>query len=334
MEPWTLRPIARYTADCCQAHYDKYDEEIKSAIREVGVRNMLIEQRLHHVLRQFQKRNINVIVMKGCHLIHSLYPFGIRPIEDIDISLDRDYYTVVDQIMGEMGYDHCAADLDLWTHVHVSNKLTYMNRTDPKIPIDFHFSLGSYPYLGRMPFHDLLEHAEPVADDLPAFWVLKSEMLLVHLCLHLFQHHHEKWQVSAYDICTLTTLRDESMDWKVFLSIVEKYALQLPVQYAISKASSLADIPIPAAVTTKLHTMKADRKQRRIFQSSLTMVHGMEKYSVQFWALPGIRLKLQCLRRIVFPSASFLRDHYNGNYFKYVMSVGTTAAKGLYSAWK
>lgn len=329
MDAWTRKPIARFTSDHCKANYEAYDEEMKLAIREIGVRNMMIEKRLQLVLQKLQDKGIPAIIMKGCHLIRTIYPFGIRPIEDIDILLDRKYYAIADEVVCNLGYTSQALGLDVWTHVEISNKVTYINGTHPKIPIDFHFTLGPYPYLGRIPFDVLLAYSERMAVNETIFYILKPEMLLVHLCLHLFQHHDEHWEVSAYDLSAVTTLQTETLNWDRFLTIVKNYALQLPVQYAISKGSTIANIQVPNWVKDKISSCTTTWKERRIFQASLVLNTGMEKHVIQFFTTPSLSVKLQCLRKILFPTKSFLRYYYNRSYLKYIAHMSATAARAL-----
>ena len=329
MDTWTQQPLARFITDQFRADYDAYDEPMKLAIREIGVRNMLIEQRLYTLLTKLHEKQIQPIVMKGCHLIHAVYPFGVRPVEDIDIVLDRKHFAAANKILNDLGYEQHATSMDIWTHIEVSNKLTYWNQSPPLIPIDIHYTLGPYPYLGRIPLQALFDHSEPLSTDKISYLVLKPEMLLVHLCLHLFQHHDEHWQVSASDLSTLTTLWEHNIDWERFIHIVETYSLQLPVHYSLKKAAQFAAIHIPVNRLEAIASLPSSRKELRIFQASLIASEGMEKYIIQFMTLPGMIRKLKCLKRIAFPSKVFLRKYYNGNYLKYLTDISLRAIRTL-----
>lgn len=321
MDDWTRTPMTRFIGDgCAVTTYEDYDEDSKQTIRENGVRNMLINQRLFRILQHFNDHDIPVIIMKGCHLIQSMYPFGVRPIQDIDLLFDRKYYAKAHAIVSHLGYQRQTEHLDLWTHLEVSNKLTYLGDEHPQIPVDFHFTLGPYPYLGRVPFESLLQHTEELTVGQTSFLVLRPEMLLIHLCLHLFQHQDEQWKISAYDISTVTTLRQDTLDWALFVSIVKKYRLCLPTEYAISKAATMTAVPIPIWVMDQIRFASVAKTEHCIFQRSLAVTDLMDKYLIQFLTLPNLRLKVQCLARILLPSKGFLQQYYRGNYLRYISS--------------
>jgi len=332
MEAWTRKPLAQFAAARCVMDYEDYDDEMRAAMREVGVRNMMIERRLHELLRLLEERRLPAIVMKGCHLMQTVYPFGIRPIEDIDILIDRNAYAAADEAVRSLGYADRAFGMDVWTHVEVSNKMTYMNESQPVIPIDMHFTLGPYPYLGRIPFDVLMAHTERIQAKDMEYLVLRTEMLLVHLCLHLFQHRDEHWQVSAYDLQAVSTLQGHTIDWDSFSSIVIEYSLQLPVLYSLKLARELADIHVPSTVIDKLAAVPATRRELRIFHVCMTMSGGMDKHVIQWMTLPTLTLKLKCITRIIFPRHAFLQHYFNNSYAKYAAALCRTAARSLFSA--
>jgi len=284
------------------------------------------------LLEKLQEKEIYPIVMKGCHLIRSIYPFGIRPIEDIDILLDRKHYREVEEVLRSLGYENRAVVMDVWTHVEVSNKMTYMNASQPIIPIDVHYSLGPYPYLGRIPFEALRGLSNRMTANGVQLLVLQPEMLLVHLCLHLLQHQDEHWEKSAYDLSAITILQQEQISWEQFITIVKKYSLALPIRHSIEKARRLAEIRLPEPVMEEIGSTPVGRKERYIFQASLSMNEGMEKYILQFLTLPGLKAKLKCLQKIAFPRKAFLKRYYNGNYPKYVLDIGFKAVRAIFRA--
>lgn len=324
MDKLTHKPLARFIEDQCMVNYHSYDEDTKHTIREIGVRNMHIERRLFALLRKLEEKKISNIVIKGCHLIQAVYPFGIRPLEDMDILIDRKDYAAADEAIRGLGYDDRAFGLDVWTHIMVSNKLTYTNSSHPLIPIDIHYSLGPYPYLGRISFESLFEHSELLSNEKVTMRVLNPEMLLVHLCLHLYQHHDDHWQISAYDLGTLTTIEQNRFDWSRFSSIVSMYSLSLPIRHSLQKAETIASIQIPDFILKELDSMKVSKWEQYIYKASLYLNKGMEKYLLQLLTLPDLKLKLQCLKRAIIPPRPFLRYYYKDSYLRYVIDVCRT----------
>lgn len=333
MEAWTRAPLARFSADGCTWQYAAYDQDIKKAVRAVGARNMLVEQYMLLLLRELEHKGIPTIILKGCHLFGTIYPFGVRPVGDIDIMIDRRHFAAADAVVRQLGgYAHRAKDLDLWSHLNIANKVTYTTAAAPAlVPIDMHFALGPYPYLGRFPFAQLLMYSEPAPlPNLSSVLVLQPEMLLVHLCLHVFQHHDFHREVSAHDIRALTTLLAAKIDWRRFLAITTAHAVHLPVRHSLGIAAAIAGAQIPAAVLAELAALPSTRGQRRIFQISLGAAQEFDRHVVQFLTLPGIRAKLLCLKRIVLPGQGFLKTYYKGSYLKYIKGILAVACRGLF----
>lgn len=326
------KPLSAFIQAGCRADAASWPAETRDAMKEIGVRNMLISRRLATVLDRLAEAGVFPIVMKGAHLIRTVYPFGIRPIEDIDLLMDRRDYAKADAVLQSLGYQSTVNGMDVWTHVEVSNKVTYLNGGQPLIPVDVHYALGPYPYLGRLSHETLLPHANTVRADGTDMRVLETEMLLLHLCLHLFQHRHDHWHVSAHDLAAVTALWEGEIRWDRFVGHVEQYALSLPVLRAFEMAAGLAAIRIPESVTEKIRRLPVSRAERRIYRASLAMAGGMDKYLLQFLTLPGPWRKLRCLRRIAFPRRAFLERHYGGRYWRYVRDVGGKSVRALMRA--
>lgn len=322
-------PQSEFVARGFRADTADWPEALRREMREIGVRNLMIAERLKAVMDKLARAGVRPIVMKGCHLIQNVYPFGIRPIEDIDLLLDRRDYAKADRVLRELGYEDTIIGMDAWTHLEVSNKVTYLNGSQPVIPVDVHFSLGPFPYLGRLTHAELLSETEIVRAGDTDLLVLNPEMLLLHLCLHVFQHRKEHWQVSARDIAVVSAAFADRIRWDRFVDLVGKHALGLPVNHALEMASQIAEPAIPGPIRDRLAGLPASRKEQRIYKASLAMEDGVEKYLLQFLTLPGFTRKMQCLRRIIAPRKAFLKRHYKGNYLRYVADIGTKSLRAL-----
>ncbi|MCC2685183.1 MAG: hypothetical protein K0R75_2082 [Paenibacillaceae bacterium] len=309
-------------------HYIRGDgdrgDEPRETMREIGVRNLFIRNRLGELLDALRLQEIPAITLKGCHLIHTHYPFGVRPVEDIDVLIDRRHYAQADRIIRSLGYDDCASGMDLWTHLNLSNKITYLNQQHPIIPIDVHFSLGPCPYLGAIPHKTIWENAELVDSSDFRSLVLKPEMLLLHLCLHRFQHHYEEWTSSAFDMVAVVRQDGDRLDWDAFIRLVRTHKLVLPVSYAFSRAGELTKLDIPAAVMNELAAIRPGAMESRVFHSSLKQQQDQDRYILQFLTTPRLRVKMQCLKRIIVPGKRFLNHYYNGRYSRYVGHLSKT----------
>lgn len=332
MDSLTHKPLLQYILNGSHVDYASLDAETKEAIRQIGVRNMFIRNRLYELAALFQKAGIDATVLKGAHLIHTIYPFGVRPIEDIDLLIRREDFETADRIIRDLGYQDTAVGMDVWTHLMFSNKMTYLNEGNPVIPIDVHFSLGPNPYLGRVSQELLSTHTGVMEFNECHLNVLLPEMLLVHLCLHLFQHHFDDWHVSCCDIVALIRHEGDRLDWQKFYGIVHSNKLDLPVSYSLQKARELAAIKIPTSQEIGTHRMNAYDKF--IFYLSRKQKRGFDRYLLQFITTPGISLKMRGARRIIFPGKPYLQLYHNGSYFNYLVNMIKTAGSMLSTVFR
>jgi hypothetical protein len=327
MEDIMRKPLLQYIRNGETADYSRMDEELRTVTREIGVRNMYIRNRLYDLIGAMNRKGISATALKGAHLIHSVYPFGIRPIEDIDLLLERKDFAAADAILRGFGYGNTVSGLDMRTHLQFSNKVTYLNESHPVIPVDIHFSLGPYPYLGRLGPEQLRRNTELLRTSECVLNVLRPEMLLLHLCLHLFQHHFDNWQVSGCDIAAVINREEKRIDWQRFKELTEANRLELPVAYSFRKAAELGEFKIPASLETGMKS--ANRYEQWIFRSSLKQQTESDRYFLQFAAAPGFRLKLAGALKIAAPGRSYLRQSHRGSYFRYAAFLIKTAAGWL-----
>ncbi|HZG88382.1 nucleotidyltransferase family protein [Paenibacillus sp.] len=321
-------PLIRYTRNGGRIDYETADDESKALIREVGARNLFIRHRLAELLRRLTEVGIRSVVLKGAHLIQTAYPFGLRPVDDIDLLVDIADFPRLATVLRDMGYEAFDVGIDQWTHLHISNKITYSTRSAPVVPIDVHFSLGPYPYLGSLTSDVVFANTETITmENGQTMTVLRPELLLTHLALHLFQHHFENWQVSACDIAALLRQKGDAFDWQAFGSIADRHRLRLPIAYALRKASELAGIDIPEEWGKR--DVKAGAFETWVFRTSSAQRTGFDRFFIQFVTTPGLALKWKAASQIVRPSRMFLDLHYGGSYFKYAVSAIKIAVKGL-----
>ena len=306
---------------------DGGDEARKRLMREIGVRNLFVRTRLFALTSALAQAGVPAVALKGAHLMQVAYPFGVRPLEDIDLLVDRAHYERTDAVLRAAGYEARVEGMDVWTHLTFSNKITYMNRKEhPVIPIDVHFSLGPYPYLGTLRPELLESRTETIETEHGRLRVLGPEALLLHLCLHLFQHHFDDWEVSCCDIVTVLRLDRDRIDWRSFDELVRDNRLSLPVAYAFGKAKELAaEVYIPGSLLPGGRPTAA--RERWVYARSLKQRSPFDRYVLQFVTTPGWRNKLLGAAKIAAPSRTQLRMHHRNSYVRYLWDIIKTAVK-------
>lgn len=269
--------------------------KLKDIMQQIGIRNLILEKELLDLVKALETTQIPILLLKGAHLIQTLYPWGVRFVSDIDMLIKPEDFQKADKLIREQGYRPWLEKFPLWIHQHFSKKLTYTKDSPSNIPLDLHFSLGPYPYLGRIEIHSIWSKAQKIKLGNTQAFVLCSEHLLIHLCLHFFQHNLEKETVSGYDAAMLIKHEGDKFPWNDFLIEVKKAEVQKPIYLALKTILDNFQVIIPDDILEQIAALPSSKKEKLIFQHSQYIKSERKKYLLQFLTTPGLLARLRCL---------------------------------------
>lgn len=288
-------PLLLYSQNPDSFPQAEYEIQIKDIMQQIGIRNLILEKELLRLVKALETIQVSVLLLKGAHLIHTLYPWGVRFVGDIDMLIKPEDFHKADKLIREQGYHPWIEKFPFWIHRHFSKKLTYIQDSIPNIPLDLHFSLGPYPYLGRIDIHSIWSQAQTIKiGDIQAF-ALCTEHLLIHLCLHLFQHNLEKEITSGYDAAMLIKQEGDKFPWNNFLKEVKKAKVQKPIYLALKTLQDNFQVIIPDDILEQIAALPSSKKETLIFEHSKYIQSERKKYLLQFLTTPGLLARLGCL---------------------------------------
>ncbi|MEN8904339.1 MAG: nucleotidyltransferase family protein [Clostridiales bacterium] len=317
------KPLYFYTKNSKDFNFQKLNEENLDLARQICVRNMLIQRKLELIIAKFNEKKINYIILKGFHLINTIYPSGVRSMEDIDILINPKDYLKVDEILNTLNYEKCVFILSLKIHQNFSKKITYQDNLSPAIPVDIHLSLGPYPYLGKLNYSFLFEKIESIKVNALEINVLLPELLLIHLCLHSFSHIHENSNSHSCDIISVVRYYNYKFDWSFFIKTVKNFGLIMPVKHSIYRAISYENFEIPVNLKKIFENYQPSFFEKFIFNYSLNNINDTDKYPIQYISTPGILKKIKLIPQIIYPGKVFLKSYFNKSYIKYIKNILT-----------
>ena len=68
-------------------------------------KNIILLDRTLEIVREFKKRSIDFLVLKGLYLAFTIYPDeGFRPMVDVDLLVRRVDLDRIDEVLAELGY--------------------------------------------------------------------------------------------------------------------------------------------------------------------------------------------------------------------------------------
>ncbi len=213
-----------------------YPDQIKRALRLLFLRhrqlNQIMATTLKEVLTVLRQANIDVLVLKGAALSHTVYPeIGLRPMRDMDLLLRKEQAGQALDILVEIGfYVSNAPRPD--DHFHLP--ALYKKAGGVPVCIELHHGLfpDCPPYYHKPGFDDLLARSRTFnLQGFPAYCLGNEDMLW-----HVFEHGfhmpltYEAFKlISMADLFTIVEKQFEVIDWDKMKSKHPRILAALPL---------------------------------------------------------------------------------------------------------
>ncbi len=290
----------------------KIMDKLKKAHYANVARNMYHYEELKSILEAFSGKGVKVIVLKGAALDKIVYgDIGLRTFGDLDLLVKKEDLPYAKKIMSDLEYVSTSGKMsEEWRRMNHFHLQPYI-QPDKNIVVEIHW------HITRDSFHINIDEwwdmAKVIKIDNCQALILSPEDMLIHLCLHLFNHGYNK--ITLRGLCdiigTLTYYRKE-INWQRFQDKVDKYKISKPVYtilYFINKHERDDDNSLrwvkPKLVNLKLLTLI----EKRILGE-----HGVHsdipKQLVQSIAADKFSKKVKVLHNIIFPTREEMVKRY------------------------
>jgi hypothetical protein len=203
-------------------------ESLKKAYLSNTAKNMYLGYELCRLLKEFKRKSIDVIVLKGAALAHIVYPnCGLRKYRDIDILIKKDDRQIVEKLVSEFAY---VSTEDLVNQQHFKETCYHLApyiHVDRNIILEIHwnitnkFNIDINGWWNRAVKSKILKNYARV---------LCPDDLLKHLCIHTSKHGFKN--IDLRDLCDITeTIKCfyENIDWERFQQEVDSYPIRTEV---------------------------------------------------------------------------------------------------------
>jgi len=252
------------------AHHVLMEAQISSFNREVEMglyaiydfqqrRTLKLQEFIVELSENLKKSGVPHAFLKGAVLVNSIYPVGCRISNDIDILVNTDDLTKLNQVLTGIGYiqgDYQKADHSIRpaTRVEIMNhRMNYgetypyckLNNSSalPNVEVDLNFSLDWKAKGGGEKVFNFLQSAESYETrDGSSIYSLKKEYFLIHLCVHLYKEaavlNWVEWQrdLGLYkfvDIYSFLTDMNDELDYEMLKHITRENGLEKECFYAL-----------------------------------------------------------------------------------------------------
>ena len=302
--------------------YDVIPREAKTKLQQIYyrslTRNMMIYEHFRKAVKAFNEKGISVIALKGVYLADTLYQdIGLRQMSDIDLLVRDEDTESCCHILHGFGYrqsqNYFNSEIFRWlfTPKHIPQMV--LNGVAFEIHSKIHASNRGY----HIKINDLFRRSRPTVINSTHCLSLSADDLVLHLCIHLFEHLPQP-QFQLYRFCDIAeVLRNcgHELDWTEIKRRCDLYRCTSQVFSILSLARIYFNAPVPIDIPDgsaihgfqKAHRRFLDRLEQKhkyvIPQGLALTIHGLETSQ-------GVKREMKIVFGLVFPGLAFMKARY------------------------
>jgi hypothetical protein len=200
-----------------------FSQQLKTYHRQSMLRNLQIRAVFNTIGIELAKNNIQFVALKGIYLQHVLYKNpGLRPMVDIDILISPNKLLLAREILIKMGGTEIFNDQSEYINSlrHQSFPIILKG-----ISIEIHRNIvDSFDNLVSIDQQLIFKESIPYTIGDVKCMVLSNELLLVHLCHHVFStlQGGTVRLISYFDIHFLVEKSGKVLEWNKIKGLCEK----------------------------------------------------------------------------------------------------------------
>ena len=213
--------------------------QLKKNYHENIARNMYLYAELARIVKAFHDKGIKTIVLKGAALAKFVYmDIGLRSMIDIDILVKQKDLLHARDILSDLNYvPEVRRSSEEWYRKNHHHLPVYINR-GKSILIELHWNIADT--CGGMNTDAWWKRAGNVQIDGQDVLFPAPEDILIHLCLHLFNHGYppEMMLRAMCDISATLDRYEGEIDWEAFQNEIDAFKLHtsvLTILYLVKK---------------------------------------------------------------------------------------------------
>jgi len=215
---------------------------------------------LKEILQQLNKRNINVVLLQGMHLLQQIYKdIGLRPLTDIDLWILPETRETVGEVLTELDYQKdrlypnifkkAATTIDLNTHIFWADRIRSRQK------------------LINAEQKALFQNCRTIDFEGQKAYGLDRIDQILYLSLHTIKHYADRliWLVDIKNL-----LRDwQASDWELIATRCQELGQEKAVDYIMYMLTQLFDVREPITAPDSLTANKLNRLEKMILKNRL-----------------------------------------------------------------
>lgn len=294
---------------------DEFMEMVKKAYHENIARNMFLYYELQRILEFFRSKRIKAILLKGAALAKFMYgDIGLRSMSDLDILVKQEDLDKTKEIMLRLDYisekDRQEEPNKTKEHHHIP---VYKHR-EKNIVVEIHWNI-SESSLG-IEMKPWWKRAQPVKLNACDVLIPSPEDMIIHLCIHLYNHGYDN-RIFLRNLCDINeTLRNhrEDINWNLLRNLTEEYSIHKQVYSVLSLIRKLYDFDDVSHGWISQYNIDINFLailNKRIFISQDSLYGELSPNLLKFLKISTMAQRMKMLFQKGFPSRDVISKTYS-----------------------
>lgn len=286
-------------------------DQMRTAFLLSRVQSLKMENQLNKIVNNFNRKGIEVIVLKGPALALSIYPDpATRPHCDLDLLVREEDFIKAKELLEEIGYKSKISRFDHLKGFNCEEAFTHQRDPDKNIMVELHWEL--YVFLGhkgKLNIKELFRRSIQLETPSVSFKILDPIDTLIACVLHMTMTHSTDIRLlSVYDIALLLQKIREKHTWQILLKRSVELNARIGLEKSVKMAQLWTGLNLPADFIDFHKWPVASDGGNRIVSNVMNMLRTFLKLYRS-----GTTNPLQKVRytfRLVFPGTDHMRKAY------------------------
>jgi hypothetical protein len=288
--------------------------------KEVMFHALRMESRLVELAASFDAAGVDMVVLKGSALAHSVYPDpSWRPFGDTDLLVrTRDWETAF-ALLAEAGFSPKFPEPRPGFRARFGHTACHVD--DAGFELDLHRTLVAGPFGLWMDPEELFDHTAKFELGGSVLHRLDDSAAFVHACLHAALGHRPPLLMPVRDVAQLVSR--PTLDWTLLADWASRWKVGVVIEHALTLAAEILGWEAPETAEELIRSQYPSRRARRALEAYTT--DRRSRGGIAFASVPairGVRSKAAYVYALTFPNAEFLAFRENG-----------TGARSMFTRW-
>jgi len=290
-------------------------DQMRTAFLLSRIQCLKIEKQLNEILNSFNRKGIEVIILKGPALALSIYPDpATRPYCDLDLLVREEDFIIASGLLEEIGYKSKISRFGHLKGVDCEEAFIHQRDPDKNIMVELHWDLHKFAgHKDKLNLKELFRRSIQFETPSVSFKVLDRVDTIIACVLHMtLTHSNDIRLLSVYDIALLLQKITDKHEWKILMERSGELNARTGLEKSITIAQLWTGLNLPSDfIDFHKWPVASDGEIRTVSNA----IHRHDKPLRTFFKLylDGTSDPLQkagYIFRLVFPRTDHIRASY------------------------